>query len=204
MRGHVHRRGRTWSYVVDVGRDPATGRRRQQTKGGFATRKAAEQALADVVRDVGRGTYVGRDPQTVAEWIERWLPSMASKVRPSTLRDYEEGLRRVSERLGHVRLQDLRPLDIEELYAALLVDGHRQGGGLSPKTVRNVHIALRRSLADAERFGLVHRNVAALVKAPTVQRKEFQTWTADEVRTFLASVEGDCLAAAWRLLASTG
>src|SRR6266508_3818536 len=138
MRGHVHRRGRTWSYVVDVGRDPATG------------------------------------------------------------------LRRVSERLGHVRLQDLRPLDIEELYAALLVDGHRQGGGLSPKTVRNVHIALRRSLADAERFGLVHRNVAALVKAPTVQRKEFQTWTADEVRTFLASVEGDCLAAAWRLLASTG
>ncbi len=204
MRGHVHRRGKTWAYVVDVGRDPATGRRRQRTKGGFATRKAAEQALAEVIRDFGRGTYVGRDPQTVAEWVERWLPSMASKIRSSTLRDYEQGLSRVTERLGHVRLQDLRPLDIEELYSSLLTDGHRYGGGLAPKTVRNVHIALRRSLADAERFGLVQRNVAALVKAPSPQRKELHTWTADEVRTFLESVEGDRLAAAYRLLATTG
>ena len=204
MRGHVHRRGSRWAYVVDVGRDPGTGRRRQRTKGGFAIRKAAEQALAEVIRDFGRGTYVGRDPQTVAEWVERWLPSMASKIRSSTLRDYEQSLGRVTDRLGNVRLQDLRPLDIEELYASLLADGHRYGGGLSPKTVRNVHIALRRSLADAERFGLVQRNVAALVKAPRPQRPELHTWTADEVRTFLESVEGDRLAAAYRLLATTG
>jgi len=204
MRGHVHRRGKSWAYVVDVGRDPGTGRRRQRTKGGFATRKAAEQALAEVIRDLGRGTYVGRDPQTVGEWVERWLPSMASKIRSSTLRDYEQGLSRVTDRLGHVRLQELRPLDIEELYASLLAEGHRYGGGLSPKTVRNVHIALRRSLADAERFGLVQRNVAALVKAPSPQRKELQTWTPDEVRTFLESVEGDRLSAAYRLLATTG
>lgn len=204
MRGHVHRRSNRWAYVVDVGRDPGTGRRRQRTKGGFPTRKAAEQALAEVIRDLGRGTYVGRDPQTVGEWVERWLPSMASKIRSSTLRDYEHCLARVTERLGHVRLQELRPLDIEELYAALLSDGHRYGGGLSPKTVRNVHIALRRSLADAERFGLVQRNVAALVKAPSPQRKELQTWTPDEVRTFLESVEDDRLSAAYRLLATTG
>jgi integrase len=204
MRGSVRRRGTTWSYVVDVGRDPANGRRRQRTKGGFVTRKEAEQALAEVIRDLGRGTYVGRDPQTVAEWVDRWLPSMASKIRSSTLRDYEQGLGRVTARLGHVRLQDLRPLDIEELYASLLADGHRYGGGLSPKSVRNVHIALRRSLADAERFGLVQRNVAALVKAPSPQRRELATWTADEVRTFLDSVAGTRLAAAYRLLATTG
>lgn len=129
---------------------------------------------------------------------------MASKIRSSTLRDYEQGLSRVTDRLGHVRLQELRPLDVEELYASLLTDGHRYGGGLSPKTVRNVHIALRRSLADAERFGLVQRNVAALIKAPSPQRKQLRTWTADEVRTFLESVEGDRLSAAYRLLATTG
>ena len=77
MRGHVQRRGKTWAYWVDIGRDPATGRRRQRTKSGFPTRKEAEQALAEMIRDVGKGTYVGRDPQTVAEWIHRWLPSMA-------------------------------------------------------------------------------------------------------------------------------
>ena len=138
------------------------------------------------------------------EWIDRWLVTMAPKIRPSTLRDYRNGLARVSERLGHIKLQALKPLDVEEFYASLLQEGHRYGGGLAPKTVRNVHIALRRSLADAERFGLVTRNVAAAVKPPVPERRELQTWTTDEVRQFLTATRDDRLAAAWRLLATTG
>jgi integrase len=204
MRGHVLRRGPTWSYVVDVGRDPATGRRRQRTKGGFRTKREAEQALATVIRTLGEGTYVARDPPTLDEWIKRWLVTMAPKVRSSTLRDYANGLGRVSNRLGQMPLPALRPLDIEEMYASLLNEGHRYGGGLAPKTVRNLHIALRRSLADAHRLGLVPRNVAALVKPPAPVRHEIATWTADEVRRFLGAVEADRLAPAYRLLAATG
>ncbi|MCZ7535227.1 MAG: site-specific integrase [Acidimicrobiia bacterium] len=204
MRGYVGKRGKTWGYAVDVGRDPATGRRRQRTKGGFKTRREADAALAEVIRSVGTGTYVARDPQTLAEWIERWLPTMAPKIRPSTLSDYRKSLAHVTRQIGHVRLQALRPLDLEELYATLLKEGHRFGGGLAPKTVRNVHIALRRSLADAERFGLVHRNVAALVKAPAPTRPDLTTWSAPEVSQFLASVEAHRLGPAFRLLAATG
>ena len=204
MRGHVHRRGATWTYVVDVGRDPATGRRRQQTKGGFRTKKDAERALGETMRSLDEGTHVARDPQTLGEWIERWLETMVPKVRASTLRDYRNGLQRVSDRLGSVQLQALRPLDLEELYADLLREGKRYGGGLAPKTVRNVHIAVRRSLADAQRFGLVSRNVATLVKPPVPQRAELTTWTADDVRTFLDAVAVDRLMPAYRLLAATG
>jgi len=160
--------------------------------------------MSETIGSVADGTYVAPDPQTLGEWIERWLVTIAPKVRSSTLRDYRVGLGRVSDRLGHVRLQALRPLDIEELYASLLEEGHRYGGGLAPKTVRNVHIALRRSLADAERFGLVQRNVAALVKPPVPVRAELATWDATDMRTFLASVEDDRNAPAYRLLATTG
>lgn len=200
----MYRRGTTWSYVVDAGRDPSTGRRRQLTKGGFRTKREAERTLGELVRTLEDGTYVARDPQTLGEWIERWLETMAPKIRESTLRDYRNGLHRVSDRLGRVPLQSLRPLDIEELYASLLQDGHRYGGGLAPKTVRNIHIALRRSLADAHRFGLVPRNVAALVKPPMAVRAEISTWTATEVRAFLSAVSDDRLMPAYRLLASTG
>lgn len=48
MRGSVVKRGKTWSYIVDVARDAETGRRRQRWKGGFATRRVAERALAHV------------------------------------------------------------------------------------------------------------------------------------------------------------
>jgi hypothetical protein len=200
----VHRRGATWSYVVDVGRDPASGRWRQRTKGGYRTKREAEQALGAVVRSLGEGTYVARDPQTLDEWIKRWLKTMAPKVRSSTLRDYTNGLGRVADRLGQMPLQSIRPLDIEELYASSLKEGRRYGGGLAPKTVRNIHIALRRSLADAHRLDLVSRNVAALVKPPMPVRHEIVTWTADEVCQFLRAVEGNRLAPAYRLLATTG
>jgi integrase len=39
--GSVLKRGNTWSYVIELPRHPATGKRRQQWKGGFTTRKAA-------------------------------------------------------------------------------------------------------------------------------------------------------------------
>ena len=75
----------------------------------------------------------------------------------------------------------------------MLPDGNRYGGGLAPKTVRNVHIALRRSLADAWRFGLVQRNVATLVTPPALVRGELDTWKAEEMRQLLASVSDDRL-----------
>jgi integrase len=190
--------------VVDVGSDPASGRRRQQTKGGFATKREAERALREVVGTLDQGTYVAPDPQTLGEWLDRWLDTMAPKIRESTLRDYRNGLRRVKDRLGQVPLQSLRPLDLEQFYASLLKDGRHDGGGLAPKTVRNIHIALRRSLADAVRYGLVARNVATLVKPPAPVRAELSTWTAAEVREFLAAVEDDRLVPAYRLLIATG
>jgi integrase len=190
--------------VVDVGPDPASGRRRQRTKGGFATKREAERALREVVGTLDEGTYVAPDPQTLGEWLDRWLDTMAPKIRESTLRDYRNGLRRVKDRLGKVPLQSLRPLDLEQFYASLLKEGRRYGGGLAPKTVRNIHIALRRSLADAHRYGLVSRNVATLVKPPAPVRAELSTWTAADVREFLAAVEDDRLMPAYRLLVSTG
>jgi hypothetical protein len=145
------------------------------------------------VRTIDDGSYIAKDPQTLGQWIERWLETMKPKIRESTWRDYRNGLGRVTDRLGRVPLQSLRPLDVEELYASLLQEGRRYGGGLAPKTVRNIHIALRRSLADAHRFGLVPRNVATLVKPPAPVRAELSTWTAAEVRDFLVAVEDDRL-----------
>jgi Arm DNA-binding domain len=49
MRGAVYKRGSTWTWHFDIDPDPLTGRRRQRTKGGYQTKKAAEQALADAI-----------------------------------------------------------------------------------------------------------------------------------------------------------
>ena len=57
MRGHVYRRGETWTYVVDIGHD-TTGRRRQTSKGGFPTKKDAQAALNVALTSLQQGTFV--------------------------------------------------------------------------------------------------------------------------------------------------
>jgi hypothetical protein len=56
VRGSIIRRGKSYSVVVDLGRDPETGRRRQKWHSGYRTKREAEVALADLVGSVNRGT----------------------------------------------------------------------------------------------------------------------------------------------------
>jgi integrase len=86
----------------------------------------------------------------------------------------------------------------------LVASGGKGGRALSPKTVRYVHTTLRRALRDAVADGLVVRNVAAQARPPRARRVEMHTWTAAEVKTFLASVRENRLYAAWLLLATLG
>ncbi|MGH9290608.1 MAG: tyrosine-type recombinase/integrase [Acidimicrobiales bacterium] len=101
-------------------------------------------------------------------------------------------------------LQSLVPLEVENLYKELLATRGRQSRPLSPKTVRGVHVVLRKALADAERLGLVVRNAAAAAKPPVPSNHEHTTWTAEQLARFLRSLEGERLAAAFVLLATTG
>ncbi len=58
MRGSVRRDGPGWSFVVDNGIDPATGKRRQVRRRGFRTRKEADAALASLLKAAQRGDWM--------------------------------------------------------------------------------------------------------------------------------------------------
>ena len=59
-RGSVFRRSGGWGYRVDAGFQPDTGKRRQALRQGFSTKKEAEVALAEAVRDTSRGNVVSK------------------------------------------------------------------------------------------------------------------------------------------------
>jgi hypothetical protein len=80
MRGSVVKRGKSWSYVVDVGRDAVSGCRRQRWKGGFATRRDAEQALARALT----GEVADAGLLTVGAFLEQWFAGHAPSLKPST------------------------------------------------------------------------------------------------------------------------
>lgn len=205
MRGSVVKRGTKWAVVVDLGTDPATGKRRQKWHSGFRTRKEAERARTEILSRLDHGTYVEPSPLTVKEFVTQWLESSRPRIRPTTWASYERALRcHILPDLGELPLQRLTPATLNTLYAKLLATTTSRGKLMSPKTVRNTHVVLRRALQDAVRWNLVPRNAADLADPPRTSRLEMKVWSAEQLRTFLEVTTEHPLHVAWFVAATTG
>jgi integrase len=207
MRGSVRKRGSTYTWYLFTP-DPVTGQRRQHSKGGYRTKKECQAALNDALAALRVGTFVESSKRTVASYLlDEWLPAMQPpRVRPSTWLSYQRNLERhVIPALGTIELQRLTPAHLTGFYRSLLTGGRLDGsGGLSAKSVKNIHGALHPALKDAVRWGYVVRNVADAADPPKVVTPEMQVWSPAQLRTFLTHVRGDRLYAAWMLFATTG
>ena len=183
-----------------------TGRKRYRQWGGFPTRRAAEQALTRQLELLRVGDYADAGTTTLGDFLDRWLESVGTRVRPTTAASYRDMLEgHVVPRIGNVRLDQLKPMTLSNLYTELLAGGRRSGtGGLSARTVQYIHRIVSNALSDAVRWNLLAWNPASRVDAPRVEMKEMRTWTAVDVRRFLAGVADDRLFALWLLLCTTG
>ena len=208
MRGHIRKRGRSWTLVIDTGVDES-GRRKQQWRGGFATKREAERALAESIRALETGSYIEPTVLTVSDFLDRqWLPAISSTVRPTTFLSYQMSVRRyLKPAIGSKRLQKVTAADLNAMYGALLTSGSSDGKALAVSTVRRLHAVTHRAFKDAARWGLIVRNPVDLADPPrqtASARPEMQTWTAEEAATFLRAQSEDRLYALWLLLLTTG
>lgn len=204
MRGHVRKRGSTWTYVLDVGQG---GRRKQSWHGGFRTRREAERALAEALVRLEEGRYVEPTKQVFGDFLEEWLAAIRPTVRASTWESYERNVRlHIRPGLGSTPLRNLSPGHLNAFYEILRKEGSRRVArrGLSARTVRYVHVIIHRALRDAVRWGRLTRNVANLADPPATVRPQMRVWSAEQLRTFVRFTAGDRLHAAFLLLIATG
>jgi hypothetical protein len=197
MQGHIHKRvhicdnGRVstlWYVVVDLPRG-ADGKRRQKWHGGYRTKKAAEAVRARLVHEMTTGFYVEPSAMRLGEWlIDHWLPVVETRVKRTTLQAYQTCVNyHIVPALGGVQLGRLTSQMIIGLYQQLLAHGHvKTGAGLSPASVLNVHVVIRKALADAVDAGLIARNPADKAKPPRPQTRagQLRYWTPRELRRF--------------------
>jgi integrase len=149
-------------------------------------RYARTRAEARIRLDELRAGETMTSTATVGDFLERWV-SDARNIRPTTRSGYRAAItKHIDPTIGHLRLVDLTPLDVERMLADLQ-------GSMSPKTLRNAHAVLRRGLGQAVRAGLIQRNVASreYVDAPKVTDSDPRVLTPDEERRLVAAAQGD-------------
>lgn len=166
------------------------------------TQADVRRRLAALRADLERGlapVMAGTTAAYLAGWVERGKQD----VRPSTWRQREQVVRtHLIPALGAIALEKLTPSDVERMTGGLIASGR------SPRTASHARIILRRALADALRDGLVHRNAAALARAPRVPRRTIEPGRdyleADQLRRLLAVATEYRIGALVTVAATTG
>jgi integrase len=184
----------TWVYVVDLA-PPGSPERRQVMRGGFRTKELATAAMNKLQHVKAEGTYVERSKETVGEYLERWIKQLepSGEVRGSTAIGWDVVVRHhLAPHIGMIRLQELTRDQVKSLYFRLAESGRADGeGGLSPKSVWNVHLCLHRALQDAVEDKLSRDNPADRAMRKPKDKPDIEFWTSDELEAFLAWIAGD-------------
>jgi integrase len=174
----------TWSYYLAGGVDPKTGRRRQIRKSGFATKREAQTARNEAATALDKGTYRSPSKETLAEYIDAWLPRRernGNGLKATTARMYRRYIDAdiVPTELGRMRLSEIRRYHVAAFVDDLVTDGR------GATTVRRIVAVLQSALRDAANEQKIDDNPARGVSLPTVDREEFQPWEPEQIGHFL-------------------
>lgn len=169
MKGHIRERSPGhWAIVIDVP-DPQSGQRRRKWHAFRGTKREAQRECARLIAEVGKGTYVERSRMAVAEFvtsrIDQW--AAAGELTLRSAERYRSLVRlQIVPHIGSRPLQKLTRLDLEAWHTTL------RNAGLAARTIGAAHRLLGKALGDAERDGLLVRNVCKLQRAPKVKAEE--------------------------------
>lgn len=141
---------------------------------------------------------------TVGDYFDRWLAHIKTRVRPTTYYGYQAAIRHhLTPTLGHLRLQDLHPLHLQDLYAGCL-DPPPPKRAVSASTVLHLHLVASQALQQAVRWQLLPTNPAAGAQPPRPQRREMKVATGDDLQRILQALRGDVLELPATIALTTG
>jgi integrase len=175
----IQQRGNRWRVVVQAGRDPITGARRQLSGSASTEREAVK--LERQLRLQAQGGVVGNI--TLARLVNEWWASKP-RLAPTTQANYRDNLdKHIIPALGEKRVSDIRP----RLVATFLQRLHEHG--LSAATARKVRTVLSAVLSYAVAMEYVESNTAMKVPPPVGGAAERVAPTLGETARLLLEAE---------------
>ena len=193
----------SWAYYLSAGSDSRTKKRRQYRQAGFATKREAASAVAELKTKLDKGTYVRPTAQTLGEYAQEWLPRRERSdkgLKATTVAGYERYITDdiTPSALGGMRLTDIRRYHVATFAADLTKAGR------GAVTVRRILTLLGTILASAVKDELISANPAIGAYKPALSDGPVKVWEPDDVRTFLMRCSRHRLGALFEIAVLTG
>lgn len=192
-----------WEARYTEGYDPGTGKQIQRSITG-KTQKEVSQKLKAATVAIDTGTYIAPNKQTLSEWLDTWLATYCSNIKPRTMEIYKTDIHiHINPSLGALRLETLSAPIIQEFYNKLAKEGRdmraKDASGkitlrkepLSPKTIKNIHGVLHKALQQAVLIGALRFNPADACTLPRADKPELTPLDDEEISAFLSAIHGN-------------
>lgn len=198
-------------YIGQVSiKDPITGKSKRKTVYG-KTQKEVIEKLNKIKYEVDRGMFNASKDITFEEWALTWLNDYKkNSLKEGTYTNYCINFKNhIFPHIGSVKLEELNPHHLQSLYNKLLRNGRINPSkmnkkGLSPTTIKRIHVPISSCLKQAVRNGLINRNVATVVELPKEIKHEIEPLNREEIQKFLEFAKEDRLYIAFLLECGTG
>ncbi|MDN4607962.1 site-specific integrase [Sporosarcina highlanderae] len=182
---HIRKRGKTYSYTVDMGVDPVTGKRRQLHKGGFTRKKDAEAAARKVELSLDENRFIEPSKKKFSDFIDEWFNNhYKNRIRNTTAvsRRYliEKHILQ-NNSLCNKAISEISTADLDAYYNEKLALGY------SGSYVRQIHQIINRAFDQAVRWKKLSENPAVDTDPPSIRKKELPIWSIAHIQTFLAA-----------------
>ncbi len=191
-----------WEGRYTVGRDSETGKliyrnvlARTQAECKTKLREAmakAQQEPTEISVEIERETPQPIIRYTVGEWLRTWYELYSKpNIREATQEQYRNFLENhLYPRIGSIPLERLTSLRLQKLYQELRTSGRvcqnkTAGLGLSPKTVRGIHMMLHTALEQAVKEGIISKNPTAGCIPPKAEKKEMKVIQPEQLGAYL-------------------
>ena len=162
------------------------------------TRATCRENLQELQSKLAEGLPVG-DPDSLETFLKWWLARLETKATTgsksvNTVDNAKWAVTKgITPELGHVRVRDLTPEDVERMLNAMASAGRAQ------RTIVRVRSYLGQALAVAQARRKVSWNVAHIAELPetteAIEAIERRSLTPDEAKAVLKAAESDRLGA---------
>lgn len=199
MKGSIFKRGNIYAVRYDI--DSGVGEKRiQKYKGGFKTKKEAQNFLHKVLNEINEGSYVIPNNIGFKSFIEDWFKKVYKRSVAETTAEtrwfYLQ--KHIIPYFNQTSIQSITTKNLDEFYNKKLEVG------LSAETVREFHNLLRRAFSQAIKWSLLKLNPAMDATPPKISRKEINPWTKEQTKTFLAVLEAKNVEPIFEVIIFTG
>ncbi len=181
---YIVQRQQNFYFVAYNGLDPITRAERRRWHPAGNERADAEK----IQRRIDQQRPSKRGDGTLAGFMSTtWLGTKTTLTHATRNRYRWMIDHNIAPRIGSLRLDALRPADLDACYADLITTGGRQRQGLSPKTVLEIHRVISNALKLALDRQLIGANPAHRPRPPKPLRRSDvpAIWNATQLHQFL-------------------